>query len=85
MEELIRQYKRELSERIALKKTLNKTNEQIILDNFKYFDLSSSNYCNVNDFEGLNCCEKSFTNTKGIEIHYFLYNCNNYLQLNQNI
>lgn len=35
-------------------------------------------YCNVNDFEGLNCCEKSFTNTKGIEIHYFLYNYDSY-------
>ena len=50
MEELISRYRRELNERISLKKTLTKTNEQIILDNFKYFDLTSSNYCNANEF-----------------------------------
>ena len=50
MEDLINRYKYELNERISLKKTLYKTNEQIILDNFKYFDLTSSNYCNVDDF-----------------------------------
>ena len=50
MEELISRYRRELNERISLKKTLTKTNEQIILDNFKYFDLTSSNYSNANDF-----------------------------------
>ena len=50
MEDLIGRYKRELNERVSLKKTINKTKEQIILDNFKYFDLTSSNYCNINDF-----------------------------------
>ena len=50
MEELIQRYKRELNQRINLKKTLNKTKEQIILDNFKYFDLTSSNYCNADHF-----------------------------------
>ena len=50
MEDLINRYKRELYERVSLKKTMNKTNEQIILDNFKYFDLTMSNYCNINDF-----------------------------------
>ena len=39
-----------LYERLSLKKTNNKTYEQIILDNFKYFDLNSNNYCNVVDF-----------------------------------
>ena len=50
MEELISRYKQELNDRISLKKTINKTNEQIILENFKYFDLTSSNYCNIDDF-----------------------------------
>ena len=50
MEDLLRVYKKELLERISLKKTLTKTNEQIILDNFKYFDLNGNNYCNQNEF-----------------------------------
>ena len=50
MEDILRVYKKELLERISLKKTLTKTNEQIILDNFKYFDLNGNNYCNLNDF-----------------------------------
>ena len=50
MEELLKIYKKELYERLSLKKTNNKTYEQIILDNFKYFDLNSNNYCNVVDF-----------------------------------
>ena len=54
MEDLLRLYKKELLERIALKKTINKTNEQILLDNFKYFDLNGNNYCNKNDFIRVN-------------------------------
>ena len=50
MEDLLITYKKELYERISLKKTLNKTNEQIILDNFKYFDLNGNNYSSLNDF-----------------------------------
>ena len=50
MEDVLRIYKKELLERIALKKTLTKTNEQIILENFKYFDLNGNNYCNLNEF-----------------------------------
>ena len=50
MEDILRIYKKELLERIGLKKTINKTNEQIILDNFKYFDLNGNNYCNLNEF-----------------------------------
>jgi Ca2+-binding EF-hand superfamily protein len=50
MEDILRIYKNELLERIGLKKTINKTNEQIILDNFKYFDLNGNNYCNLNEF-----------------------------------
>ena len=50
MEDVLRIYKKELLERISLKKTLTKTNEQIILENFKYFDLSGNNYCNLNEF-----------------------------------
>ena len=50
MEDLIKIYKKELNDRVSLKKTINKTEEQIILDNFKYFDLTSTNYCNANDF-----------------------------------
>ena len=54
MEDLLRRYRRELNQRINLKKNLNKTNEQIILDNFKYFDLTSSDYCNINNFIKVN-------------------------------
>ena len=50
MEDLIARYRRELNERVSLKKTLNKSNEQLILDNFKYFDLTSTGYCNINEF-----------------------------------
>ena len=50
MDELLRIYKNELLERIALKKTINKTNEQIMLDNFKYFDLNGNNYSSLNEF-----------------------------------
>ena len=50
MEDLLRIYKKELFERIALKKTINKTNEQIMLDNFKYFDLNGNNYSSLNEF-----------------------------------
>ena len=54
MEDLLRRYRRELNQRINLKKNSNKTNEQIILDNFKYFDLTSSDYCNANNFIKVN-------------------------------
>ena len=50
MEDLLRVYKKELFERISLKKTLNKTDEQILLDNFKYFDLNGNNYSTLQDF-----------------------------------
>ena len=50
MDELLRIYKNELFERISLKKTINKTNEQIMLDNFKYFDLNGNNYSSLNEF-----------------------------------
>ena len=50
MDELLRIYKNELFERISLKKTRNKTNEQIMLDNFKYFDLNGNNYSSLNEF-----------------------------------
>ena len=54
MEDLINRYKKQLKDRVSLKKTLNKTEEQIILDNFKYFDLNSTNFSNVNDFIKVN-------------------------------
>ena len=50
MDELLRIQKNELFERISLKKTRNKTNEQIMLDNFKYFDLNGNNYSSLNEF-----------------------------------
>ncbi len=35
-------------------------------------------YLKAEDFKGLNVKEKSFVNSKGIEIHYFYYNYENY-------
>ena len=54
MEDLLRIYKKELFERISLKKTINRTNEQIILDNFKYFDLNGNNYSSLDEFIRVN-------------------------------
>ena len=54
MEDLLRIYRKELFERVGLKKTINKTNEQIILDNFKYFDLNGNNYSSINEFIRVN-------------------------------
>ena len=54
MEDLLRIYRKELFERVGLKKTINKTNEQIILDNFKYFDLNGNNYSSINEFIKVN-------------------------------
>ena len=50
MEELLDKYRNELINKIKLQGIQNKTYEQILLQNFKYFDKNSSGYCNFDIF-----------------------------------
>ena len=54
MEELLDKYRNELLNKIKLQGIQNKTYEQILLQNFKYFDKNSSGYCNFNIFIKVN-------------------------------
>ena len=54
MEELLDKFRNELINKIKLQGIQNKTPEQILLQNFKYFDKNSSGYCNFDIFIKVN-------------------------------
>ena len=54
MEELLNKYFSEIDNKIQLQGITNKTNSQILLQTFKYFDKTSSGYCNYTDFIKVN-------------------------------
>ena len=49
-ETLIKRYEIELKNKINLKMIPNKTEEQILLQNFKYYDLEGTGFCNLRNF-----------------------------------
>lgn len=49
-EDLIMRYEKELKNKINLKMIPNKTEEQILLQNFKYYDLEGTGFCNLRNF-----------------------------------
>ena len=54
MEELLDKYRKEIIYKIKLQGIQNKTNEEILLQNFKYFDKNSTGYCTFNIFLKIN-------------------------------
>ena len=86
MENIISRYKTELLHRIDLRKIQNKTREQILIDNFKYFDLSSSSMCNLKTFmranERIGILETSKENLFKI---FNYYNSNNSGEINYRV
>lgn len=47
---LLDRYEKELKYKISLKMIPNKTEEQILYQNFKFFDLEGAGFCNLKDF-----------------------------------
>lgn len=50
VEALLKRYEAELRNKIAQKMIPNKTEEQILLQNFKYYDMDGSSMCNLRNF-----------------------------------
>ena len=50
METLLNKFIKELKYKISLKMIPNKTEDQILYQNFKFFDLEGNGYCNLRDF-----------------------------------
>ena len=50
METLLNKFIKELKYKISLKMIPNKTEDQILYQNFKFFDLEGNGFCNLRDF-----------------------------------
>ena len=84
MEELLDKYRTELINKIKLQGIQNKTFEQILLQNFKYFDKNSSGYCTFNIFTKVN--QKLGINLQSNELQkiFFYYDTTNDEIINYN-
>ena len=84
MEEILNKYKSKLINKIKLQGIYNKTDEQILLQNFKYFDKSSSGYCNFDNFIKINQKLNIIIPPQELQKIFFYYDANNEEIINYN-
>ena len=77
MEELLNKYISELNNKIKLLDIKNKSFAQILLQNFKYFDKSSTGYCNYPTFLKVNQKLGIILNPQEFQQIFFYYDINN--------
>jgi len=77
MEEILEKYKSELTNKIHLLGIKNKTNPQIFLQTFKYFDRNSTGYCNYPTFIKVNQKLGIIFNPQDLQKIFFYYDTAN--------
>ena len=85
MEKLLNKYISEISKKILLKGISNKTEQQILLQSFKYYDYNSTGFCNYESFIKVN--QKIgvlFNNPQDIQKIFAYFDINNEGIINYN-